>query len=105
MDFLTVSDAKPKLGRLMDRVLKDGKPIVIRRGKRFVQLSEYAVPEPIPQRPTGYFAVPETPPNTRGPTVCLPRVLANPNEPPVGNVDDTGRCRRSTRSSIDCDVQ
>jgi hypothetical protein len=61
MDYLTVSDAKPKLGRLMDRVLKDGKPIVIRRGKRFVQLSEYAVPEPIPQRSAGYFAVAETP--------------------------------------------
>jgi hypothetical protein len=60
MDYLTVSDAKPKLGRLMDRVLKDGKPIVIRRGKRFVQLSEYAVPEPIPQRPAGYFSVAET---------------------------------------------
>lgn len=61
MDYLTVSDAKPKLGRLMDRVLKEGKPVIIRRGKRFVQLSEYAVPEPIPQRPLGYFAVGETP--------------------------------------------
>ncbi len=61
MDYLTVSDAKPKLGRLMDRVLKDGKPIVIRRGKRFVQLSEYAVPDPIPERPVGYFSVAEAP--------------------------------------------
>ena len=45
----------------MDRVLKKGESVVIRRGKRFVQLSEYVVPEPIPQRPAGYFIVPETP--------------------------------------------
>ena len=61
MDYLTVSNAKPKLGRLMDRVLKKGEPVIIRRGKRFVQLSEYIVPEPIPLRPPGYFAVEETP--------------------------------------------
>lgn len=61
MDYLTLSAVKPKLGRLMDRVLKKGEPVVIRRGKRFVQLSEYIVPEPIPQRPAGYFAVTETP--------------------------------------------
>jgi hypothetical protein len=60
MDYLTVTSAKPKLGRLMDRVLKKGEPVVIRRGKRFVQLSEYIVPEPIPQRPVGYFSVEET---------------------------------------------
>jgi hypothetical protein len=35
--------------------------VIIRRGKRFLQLSEYIVPEPIPQRPVGYFAVEETP--------------------------------------------
>jgi hypothetical protein len=61
MDYLTVSSAKPKLGRLMDRVLKKGQPVIIRRGKRFVQISEYIVPEPIPQRPAGYFAVLEAP--------------------------------------------
>jgi hypothetical protein len=59
MDYLTVTAAKPKLGRLMDRVLKRGEPVIIRRGKRFLQLSEYIVPEPIPQRPVGYFAVEE----------------------------------------------
>lgn len=58
---MTVSTAKPKLGRLMDRVLKKGEPVIIRRGKRFVQLSEYVLPEPIPQRPAGYFAASETP--------------------------------------------
>jgi hypothetical protein len=61
MDYLTVSSAKPKLGRLMDRVLKNGEPLIIRRGKRFVQISEYLVPEPIPRRPPGYFAIVETP--------------------------------------------
>ncbi len=61
MDYLTVSAAKPKLGRLMDRVLDKGEPVIIRRGARFVQISEYIVPDPIPQRPAGYFAVAETP--------------------------------------------
>src|SRR5438270_912721 len=64
MDYMTVSAAKPKLGRLLDRVLKEGKPVVIRRGNRFVQLSEYVVPMPtpiIPQRPVSYFAVIQTP--------------------------------------------
>jgi hypothetical protein len=61
MDYMTVSTAKPKLGRLMDRVLKKGEPVIIRRGKRFVQICEYVVPEPIPYRPAGYFAGPETP--------------------------------------------
>lgn len=61
MDYLTVSAAKPKLGRLMDRVLKKGEPVIIRRGNRFLQISEYILPEPIPQRPIGYFAVAETP--------------------------------------------
>ena len=61
MDYITVSAAKPKLGRLMDRVLKKGEPVIIRRGKRFIQMSEYLVPEPIPQRPAGYFSMSETP--------------------------------------------
>jgi hypothetical protein len=61
MDYLTVSSAKPKLGRLVDRVLEKGEPVIIRRGNRFVQMSEYVVPEPIPQRPPGYFAVEDTP--------------------------------------------
>lgn len=61
MDYLTVSTAKPKLGRLLDNVLKKGDPVLIRRGNRFVQLSEYVIPDPIPERPSGYFAVAETP--------------------------------------------
>jgi hypothetical protein len=61
MEFLTVSTAKPKLGRLLDNVLKKGAPVVIRRGNRFVQLSEYVLPEPIPERSPGYFSVAEAP--------------------------------------------
>ena len=61
MVYLTVSTAKPKLGRLLDKVLDKGEPILIRRGTRFVQLSEYVVPEPIPMRPPGFFAAQETP--------------------------------------------
>jgi hypothetical protein len=60
MNYLTLSAAKPKLGRLLDVVLKRGEPVIIRRGKRFVQISEYVVPEAIPQRPVGYFAAAET---------------------------------------------
>jgi hypothetical protein len=61
MNYMTVSAAKPKLGRLLDKVLKTGGPVVIRRGSRFVQLSEYLVPDPVPHRPPGFFAVTETP--------------------------------------------
>jgi hypothetical protein len=58
---LTVSTAKPKLERLVDHVLKKGERVVIRRGKRFVQLTEYVEAEEIPRRPPGYFAVEESP--------------------------------------------
>ena len=61
MRFLTVSTAKPRLGRLLDGVLKTGGPVVIRRGNRFVQLSEYVLPESISQHPPGFFAAQETP--------------------------------------------
>ena len=54
MEILTVSQAKPRMGRLIDRAL-DGESVVIRKGNRLVQLIEYVVPEPIPERPIGYF--------------------------------------------------
>lgn len=60
MEYLTLSRAKPRIGRLLDRVLKRGDPVIIRRGKRFVQITEYVVPDPIPIRPIGFFAVAET---------------------------------------------
>jgi len=49
MNYFTVSTAKPKLGRLLDNILKDGVPVVIRRGDRFLQISEYVVPHPKPK--------------------------------------------------------
>ncbi len=57
MEILTLSQAKPKIGRLIDRALL-GEAVLIRKGGRLVQLTEYAVPEPIPERPAGYFRRP-----------------------------------------------
>jgi hypothetical protein len=54
MEILTLSQAKPRMGRLIDRALH-GEAVVIRKGGRLVQLTEYVVPEPIPERPMGYF--------------------------------------------------
>jgi len=54
MDILTLSQAKLCIGRLVERALQ-GQPVVIRKGNRLVQLTEYVVPEPIPERPAGYF--------------------------------------------------
>jgi hypothetical protein len=52
---------KTKLGRLLDNVLKKGAAVVIRRGSRFVQLTEYVLPDPIPERPPGFFSDAEAP--------------------------------------------
>ena len=57
MEILTLSQAKPRIGRLIDRALL-GEAVLIRKGGRLVQLIEYAVPEPIPERPAGYFRRP-----------------------------------------------
>lgn len=54
MEILTLAEAKPKIGRLINRALA-GKAVLIRKGGRVVQLSEFVVPEPIPDRPVGYF--------------------------------------------------
>ena len=54
MEILTISKAKPKMGRLIDRALR-GEAVVIRKGDKLVQLTEYIVPEPIPERPIGFF--------------------------------------------------
>jgi prevent-host-death family protein len=54
MEILTLSQAKPRMGHLIDRALH-GEPVVIRKGNRLVQLTGYVVPEPIPERPVGYF--------------------------------------------------
>jgi hypothetical protein len=52
MHALTVTEAKGKLGRLVDNALKS-KPVFIRRGSRVVQLVPAVLPEPIPVYPEG----------------------------------------------------
>ena len=42
------------LGRLIERALR-GESVIIRKGDRMVQLTEFVVPEPIPERPIGFF--------------------------------------------------
>jgi hypothetical protein len=54
MEIFSLSKAKPKIGRLIDRALR-GEAVVIRKGEKMVQLTEFVVPEPIPERPVGYF--------------------------------------------------
>jgi predicted RNase H-like HicB family nuclease len=61
MNYFTVSTAKPKLGRLLDNVLKDGVPVVLRRGDRFLQISEYVVPHPKPKGSHEPFTAKEEP--------------------------------------------
>jgi len=54
MEILTLAEAKPKMSRLIDRALA-GEAVLIRKGGKLVQLTEFIVPEPIPERPVGYF--------------------------------------------------
>lgn len=54
MEILALSKAKPRIGRLIDRALR-GEAVVIRKGAKMIQLTEFVVPEPIPDRPVGFF--------------------------------------------------
>ncbi|MGD1031687.1 MAG: hypothetical protein ABSA05_11140 [Opitutaceae bacterium] len=54
MEIHSLSKAKLRMGRLVEQALQ-GEPVVIRKGNRLVQITEYVVPEPIPERPVGYF--------------------------------------------------
>lgn len=54
MELINLSRAKPKIGRLIDQALR-GETVVIRKGDRMVQLTEFIMPEPIPERPVGHF--------------------------------------------------
>lgn len=54
MKTLSISEAKQKLGKVADDALK-GKPTLIVRKSKLLVLQAYALPEPIPQRPPGYF--------------------------------------------------
>jgi hypothetical protein len=51
-EALTVSDAKPMLGKLVDRALRS-EPVFIRRGHQFVQIVPAVMPSPVPVYPPG----------------------------------------------------
>lgn len=53
---LTVSEAKPMLGRLLDKA-GDGHAVYLRRKDRLFRIELIVEVEPIPSRPYGYFAV------------------------------------------------
>lgn len=55
---LTVSEAKPKLGRLLDKA-GAGQAVYIRRKERLFRIEPVAEIEPIPNRPFGYFSFDE----------------------------------------------
>lgn len=55
---LTVSEAKPRLGRLLDKA-GAGQAVYLRRRQRLFRIEPVAEVEPIPSRPFGYFAVEE----------------------------------------------
>lgn len=53
---LTVSQAKPKLGRLLDKA-GEGHAVYLRRKERLYRIEPVAEVEPIPNRPFGYFTI------------------------------------------------
>jgi hypothetical protein len=55
---MTVSQVKPKLGKLLDKV-GEGGTVYIRRKDRLYRIESVAELEPIPSRPFGYFGVEE----------------------------------------------
>jgi hypothetical protein len=54
MQTMSLSQAKQRLGKVADAVLR-GKPVLIVRKSKLLILQAYELPEPIPQRPPGYF--------------------------------------------------
>ncbi|MGA3007699.1 MAG: hypothetical protein ABSE59_07400 [Opitutaceae bacterium] len=53
-----ISEAKKNMGRVFARA-KRGEVVLLRHGQDLMQLVPYESPEPIPQRPVGYFPVSE----------------------------------------------
>jgi len=53
---LTVSQAKPLLGKLLDKA-GAGQSVYLRRKERLYRIEPVAEVEPIPSRPFGFFAV------------------------------------------------
>jgi hypothetical protein len=46
MKVLTVSDAKTRLGRVIDQVIKTQEPVIIPRGQKHVVIMPYHLPHP-----------------------------------------------------------
>ena len=61
---LTVSEAKPKLGQLLDQA-GQGQAVYLRRKDRLFRIEPVAEIEPIPNRPVGYFMVEEDDPSIK----------------------------------------
>ena len=57
MDAISLSQAKASLGRLADKVLKTGRPVIIARGRHFLQLLPWEPIEPIPMHAVGELPV------------------------------------------------
>ena len=55
---LTVSQAKPRLGDLLDQA-GNGESVYLRRKERLYRIEPVAEVEPIPNRPFGFFTVDE----------------------------------------------
>lgn len=53
---LTVSQAKARLGYLLDKA-GDGQSVYVRRKERLFRIEPVAEVEPIPNRPFGFFGV------------------------------------------------
>jgi len=56
LQTLTVSQAKPLLGKLLDKA-GNGQSVYLRRKERLYRIEPVAEVEPIPNRPFGFFAV------------------------------------------------
>lgn len=54
----TVSQAKPRLGELLDQA-GNGESVYLRRKERLYRIEPVAEVEPIPTRPFGFFTVDE----------------------------------------------
>jgi len=82
---LTVSEAKPKLGSLLDKA-GNGQSVYLRRKERLYRIELVAEIEPIPARPFGYFNIEGDDQWSHSPT---PPVLAlppsNDTRTPVGH--------------------
>jgi antitoxin (DNA-binding transcriptional repressor) of toxin-antitoxin stability system len=70
-----ISEAKKNMGRVFARA-KRGEVVLLRHGQDLMQLVPYAPPEPIPQRPVGYFELSEE-------TIALINAQPDDEPPPL----------------------